>query len=378
MTKNTDNHQQLNDILDHASVSKTVYALVMPETEAVVDMVIDGQSEGQSEGQNNDTKAQGRQNYHSIFREAWTQKQDTVHEFFFKTWKSWTAPILEFDDAALSFHYPVNGASEALRETIYAYGVKARELDFSPTIHMFEGEYEGFSAYAEAAGIRVKYHKRSLWKQAIPHIGPYDQFYISQPSAIDGMVWDDFENFTAQLNTQQPNADLMLDLTYVGCVAKQFEINATSPNIAAIFFSLSKPAGAYYHRIGGLLSRDEYPGLFGNKWFKNLTSLSIGTKFMQTHGVYELPRKYRPVQQSVTDDVNAALGLSLKPADVYLLAGSVPSQKPSALEKYLTRGCAGEEIVRVCLTPRMAHMIDPKLNPHVQARYHETLKPQQP
>lgn len=166
----------------------------------------------------------------------------------------------------------------------------------------------------------------------------------------------------------------MLDLTYVGCVAKAFQVKADYPNIESIFFSLSKPAGAYYHRIGGILSRTEYPGLFGNKWFKNLMALLVGTEFMKAYGVHELPTKYTDVQMQAVHQANQALGLHLVPSDVFLLGTMPPRTNPSDLERYLTRGSAGEDLVRVCLTPTMAHIIDPKLNTTVRARPHEGLQ----
>jgi hypothetical protein len=166
----------------------------------------------------------------------------------------------------------------------------------------------------------------------------------------------------------------MLDVTYVGCVGREFNVNATHSNIPAVFFSLSKPCGAYYHRIGGMLSKEEYPGLFGNKWFKNLLALNIGTEMMKTNGVQELPRKYSAVQQQALAQTNKELGLNLSASDVYLLGTTPPSNAPSDLERYLTRGSDGEELVRVCLTPTMSSIIDPKINSAVRARPHESLK----
>jgi hypothetical protein len=48
-----------------------------------------------------------------------------------------------------------------------------------------------------------------------------------------------------------------------------------------------------------------------------------------------------------------------------------PSDPPSDLEQFLLRGPQDEALVRVCVTARMAHHIDPKLTPRVQARYYE-------
>lgn len=359
--KNMSATATLQELLAQAGVSKIIYALVTPETEAVVDRVLDG------------TAADGRERYHHMFREAWTQKQDAVHEAFFEEWVAWTAPIVQWNAADFPYRYPLSGASEGLREAIHAYGARARSSGFEPTIHIFEGEYEGYAAYARAASIPCEVHPRSQWRQAIQSVRGTDQWYLSHPSAIDGLVWNDYDAFVQELAERSPRTQLMLDLTYVGCVARPFQVRASYPNIATIFFSLSKPAGVYYHRIGGMFAREEYLGLFGNKWFKNLTSLAIGTEFMRQHDVYALPRRYRAIQERVLVEIREELGLRLQPADVMLLGVGAPNSPPSALETFLMRGARDEVVVRVCLTPRMAHHIDPKLNPTVQARTYERL-----
>lgn len=356
------NYDKLNAVLKNAGVSKTIYSLLMPETEAIVDGIL---------GDNDSTL---REKFRNAYRAAWTQKQDAMHEEFFKTWKQWNSPIVQADWDQFPFMYPTNGASEGLRDAIQTYGAKARTEGFEPTIHVFDGEYEGFSAYAAAAGIRVQTHNRKNWQTVLDEIGPNDQFYLSHPSAIDGNIWEDYDVFAQSVCEAQPDAQLMLDLTYVGCVGKQFNVKADYPNIPVVFFSLSKPAGAYYHRIGGVLSREAYPGLFGNKWFKNLMALQVGTEFMKKHDVYELPKKYRDVQEKAVEAANRNLGLSLMPSDAFNLAWQYSSGQPSDLERYLTRGSEGEELVRVCLTPTMARIIDPKLNPTVLASSHEGLE----
>ena len=340
--------------LDDAGVSKTVYALVMPESEAVANAVIA------------DNGTQAREDLLDMHRAAWTHKQDATHEEFFSTWQGWSSPIVSADWSAFPHIYPSCGASEALREAINAYGTKAFAEGRKPVIHIFEGEYEGFAAYAQAAHIEVKTHRRDRWQEALDDIGPGEQFYLSQPSAIDGNVWDDYDAFARSLNEAQPAAELMLDLTYVGCVAREFTVKADYPNIPAVFFSLSKPAGAYYHRIGGCLSREPYGGLYGNMWFKNLLSLRIGTEFMRKYGVYDLPRKYRPVQEQAaaiaSEKLGRKLGVTLSAPDVMLLATAKPTEAPSELETLLTRGSGDEAVVRMCVTPTMAYLIDPRLN----------------
>jgi hypothetical protein len=354
--------ERVQQLLVDSGVSKIVYALVMPETEATIDDVLDGNWDGL-----------GRNGYHHRFREAWTQKQDAAHEAFFSRWLEWVRPIVALDRNSFPYCYPTAGASEGLREVIHAYGARSRQEGFEPTIHLFEGEYEGFAAYARAAAIPVVVHRRSHWFASLDKLRATDQFYVSQPSAIDGMVWQDFDAFANEMYRKQPTAELMLDLSYVGCVPRSFHVDANHPNIAAVFLSLSKPAGVYYHRIGGMFARDEVLGLFGNKWFKNVSSLAIGTTFMERYSVHELPRKYAPIQQRVIDTINTQLHTNLSPADIFLLGVGPSSETPTDLERFLLRGPSQEAVVRVCLTAKMAYEIDPKLNPTVFPRYYEQI-----
>jgi hypothetical protein len=409
----TTSHEKLNAVLESAGVSKTIYALVMPETESTVDRILDGgdrlemvtgalkeyfasaadPTDVEAMGRFvSDRLAAGRETYHSMYREAWTQKQDRMHEEFFETWKLWSAEIIEADWNQFPFMYPTAGASEGLRAAIEEYGNRARAAEFRPTIHVFEGEYDGFDALANAAYIPVKKHNRADWRSALSRIGPHDQFYISQPSAIDGNVWPDFDEFARALCETHPSAQLMLDVTYVGCVARSFRFKADYPNIPAVFFSLSKPAGGYYYRIGGCLTRkrlpedpafpdmekinhgEKYQGLFGNKWFKILLALRLGTEMMKRFGVHELPQKYAAVQIRAIEQVNRNLGLELAPSDAFMLACMPLRSNPSALEYQFKRGPQGNETVRVCLTSTIAGLIDPRLNTQVRARAHEGLE----
>lgn len=349
-------HERLNALLADKGVSKTVYTYVMPETEAAFDALLD----------------QDRAALRDMYREAWTQKQDGMHEEFFATWKKWSSPVVGLNSDDYPFVYTTGGASEALREVIYAYGHLARIERFSPTIHVFEGDYEGFSAYAQAAGIPVVAHNRCTWRETLPKIGAKDQVYFSQPSAIDGNVWPECDAFVSEVYRTQPEAQIMLDVTYVGCVGRSFRVETSSPNIRAVIFSLSKPMGIYYHRIGGMLSRVAYPGLFGNKWFKNLLSLRLGTLMMQRHTVHELPARYALIGQTpAVFEARERLGLDLQSADVYMLAVGKPSGRMPELEQYLLRGGKGEEMVRLCLTPTIARLVNPALDSTVRARPHE-------
>lgn len=330
-----------------AGCSGTIYSLVMPESEAALAAVIDD-----------------RAAFLDLYREAWTQKQDAMHHAYFNHWLDWSEPVLELDAADFPFRYPTAGASEGIFKLMSEYAADCRSKGVEPSIHMFEGEYEGFPAFAASLQLPVVRHPRSDWQRVAAEAVPdHAQFWISQPSAIDGSVWPHFEAFAAALADASPTAELVPDLTYVGSVARDYRIGLTASNIQSLVFSHSKPFGGYYHRVGGVLARRERPSLFGNRWFKNLLSLAWGTEMMRCHAVHDLPRKYRPVQEEAVRLVGASLGVQLAAADVSLLATASWNDQVPPLLQTVGRGCEEERVVRLCVTAAMASLIDPAMAP---------------
>lgn len=331
----------LNHILLDAGASKTVYALVTPETESAKDALLGNRGSAT------------RNAYLDLFREAWTSKQDALHEEFFDGWHRWSQPVVDLDRSRFPFYYPCNGASEPIRHLIFKWAVDNSLYvagDPQP-IHFFKGEYEGYKAMAEAALTGWTEHNREDWRNIPTSFIGGERFFISAPSAIDGNVWEDFNAFLQAM----PPRTVAVDCTYVGAVPEiaikeRFNLNADS--VHSIIFSLSKPFGVYYDRIGGIFTRKEDPGLFGNKWFKNLTSLKLGTTLMEKHDVFSLPHQYAEMQRLATASASQGLGFDFSPSDVFLLANS-DDQADTPMANYLRR--AGK--LRICVTPGIAEII---------------------
>jgi histidinol-phosphate/aromatic aminotransferase/cobyric acid decarboxylase-like protein len=248
-----------------------------------------------------------------------------------------------------------------LFHVIAAYGNRARGQSFHSEVHIFAGEYEGYKAYAEACGIAVVEHPRADWEAVGRSLPDTALFCLSQPSAIDGNVWPEANAFSGLLAASNGRPRLLLDVTYVGAIAEPpaARIAGDSPAVLAIVFSLSKPFGVYYDRIGGVLCRDSMPSLFGNQWFKNLASLQLGTALLERHDVFDLPRRYRTVQREAAVQIGDRLGLTLSPSDVCVLAQADPkATRDLELAAFLRRP-AGDPTasLRLCLTPAMAEMI---------------------
>lgn len=312
--------------------------------------------------------------------EDWMKVEGHIHDAFFKQWFQWTSPVLSLNSKAFPFQRPTAGASEGIRAAIEHYGATARRDRFEPEVHTFTGEYEGFPSYARAAYIDTKAHNRSHWHIAIEELKKASKdkpvlFCLSHPSAIDGSVWPDYDDFMKTLARECPNVKVLLDLTYVGLVAKDYHVNADYPNVQHVVFSLSKPAGSYYNRIGGFISREEFPPLYGHKWFLNMDSLKVGTEFMRKFGIRELPQKYAKqdqiavaqIWQRAKDAVVQGEGdyrlPKLRPSDVWGIAVGEPSSDASMLERSLTRGTGDYRTVRVCTTPTLSYLIASELAP---------------
>jgi hypothetical protein len=343
---------ELDRRVKSAGASKTVYALVTPQTEAAKNFVL---------GNCNAGPDAARRHYLEQFRDAWTGKQFASHEAFIERWMAWASAVVAIDAAGFRWRYPTAGASEALFHVIAAYGNRARSERFDPQVHVFAGEYEGYRAYAEACGINVVEHARADWEAVARSVPATALFCLSQQSAIDGNVWPQANAFLALLAAGTDRPRVLLDVTYVGAIAEPpaAPIAADASAVLALVFSLSKPFGVYHDRIGGVLSRDPMPSLFGNQWFKNLTSLQLGAALLERHDVFDLPCRYKSVQRDAAARIGGRLGLTLSPSDVYVLAHAAPKSTPDrALASFLRRPAGDcEARLRLCLTPTMAEMI---------------------
>jgi hypothetical protein len=351
-----------------AGVSGTIYALVMPESEAALAQVVDGCDRSLLLHDPAALDAARRACWFDRYREPWTQKQDALHEGYFDRWLAWAAPVVDVEGAAFPYRYPSAGASEGIYKLIAEHGARIRDAGGNPGIHVFDGEYEGFAAFAAALSLPLVRHRRDDWRSVPGDVPAGAQFWLSQPSAIDGRVWPHFEAFVAQMAIDAPQAAVIPDLTYVGSVATPYRIALDSPNIPAFVISHSKPFGGYYHRVGGVFARTESASLFGNRWFKNLQSLAWGVEMMTRHDVFALPRRYAPVQAAACAQAGTRLGISgLRPADVILLATAPPPPRPSPLIASVLRGEGSDRVVRLCLTPAMTVLIDPTMAPMMAA-----------
>lgn len=285
--------------------------------------------------------------------------QDGFNKIFTEQYKNWTKDlVIGLDDFPHS--YPTAGSSEALRESIIELAAVARNKGDIINIHTFQGEYEGVRSYASSVSIPMIEHANRNLDNLLnaSNLRAKDIFYISYPSSIDGNIWPDLNKFLDLMHTK--GVRVLLDLTYVGAYIGKQTVMANHPAIECVYFSLSKSFGVYYHRVGGVFSRNPLNLLVGNKWFKNTFSMALGTDLMQQFRPNDIASFYSRIQQALTWYVNSKLNLKLQPSDVFLIA----QQKISPAEhatlpatlKMLCRPTDNSYILRACLQPLLDYL----------------------
>ena len=193
-----------------AGASGTIYSLVMPESEAALAAIVDD-----------------RDGHFDMYREPWSQKQDDMHVAYFDKWTQWSRPVVDFPADLFPFRYPTAGASEGIFKIMAEYLATSRRDGRDPSIHIFDGEYEGFPAYAASLGMAVVRHDRQDWRTVASAMPEGAMFWISQPSAIDGMVWSDFPDFidrmAAELAADGAALDALIALEKPDLVVPEIE-----------------------------------------------------------------------------------------------------------------------------------------------------------
>ncbi|HKB02549.1 MAG TPA: hypothetical protein VKD90_10040 [Gemmataceae bacterium] len=317
--------------LQALGVSKTVYGYLYPEVEEVMARTF------------RDPKLI------EIQRRGYTQRQDPMGQSFIDTYMGWTRDILNIDADRFRFVYPSAGSAEAIRESI-AVQATANRARGKTTLHMFDGDYEGYVAYARAHGVNIVLHERDGYAGSLRDVGEGDTFYISQPSAIDGNLWGGYDRFMTWLAAHQPRLGVFVDLAYLGTLTNGTARIATHfQNIRGLFFSLSKAFGIFYQRIGGMFSDREWPSLYANRlWFKNLVNLTLGEELMRQFPPHALPARYHPVQMAVVASLRERFGADVEASDSVLLAHQPAREPLLPVQREL---CRTRSVVRYCLTP---------------------------
>jgi histidinol-phosphate/aromatic aminotransferase/cobyric acid decarboxylase-like protein len=300
---------------------KTIYSLYFPEVRHQLDELWN-------------TKP------HYLFDNNFNGQQEGKEIELLKVWSKWVSSNVIFSEQDFKHQYVTAGSSEAIREFINNCSINNKRLI------LFENDYEGYKAFAESS--KCKYVIVDRDQFASFSFIERDVVIFSNPSSIDGKYWINYDKFCNYILINHPSVEIALDLCYVGICVNDVLINCNYKNIRTIFFSLSKVFGVYFHRIGGVFSKDELLGLVGNKWFKNMFSLEFGILLMKTFKVNELSLKYKNYKQEVEKTIETEFNIKIKENDVLILSYS---------DDYLTEFCRGLK-TRICITPALLKKID--------------------
>jgi len=291
----------------------------------------------------------------AMFQNPHKRTQDKLHELFFETYIEWSRSAVNIVSGHYPNQYPTSGSNEAIRESIAYHASNMRAQNLKPKIHIFNGEYEGYRAHAESHSVEVISHDRGNYEESLSqNLNAHEPFYLSAPSGIDGNIWHGYDGFLTHLENEHPDSRLMLDLAYLNTTAKTPIIRTDSSIIDAIFVSMSKSfPGTYYDRIGGVFSKSDIPGLFGNKWFKNLHGLLLGINLMMNSKLGEIPTHMQGLQTQVINSLKPTIGDDVRASDVTFIATQPIPTSPTSIQKMLTR--AGQ--IRYCLTPSLTRLL---------------------
>ena len=217
-------------------------------------------------------------------------------------------------------------------------------------LYQFDGEYQGFRAYADAVGRpMITVEDMDDLMHSMPGV-----VWLSNPQSKNGMIMQ--PEMIKEIGTRHR---IVMDLAYMGMTKKPLNVDLTNPAIMAVVGSLSKPFGLYYYRIGFCYSRWNIPSLYGTKWFKNALSIKLAEAVLEeatTKKWGAFKDKYFKLQGAAVKDVNGLFGITdrgglgkdAKPSDVWLLAyAPLRDTNPQDLAPFKR----GNQNYRFCLTP---------------------------
>lgn len=315
--------------------SKTVYSIYWPKTQVLFEVFCKNIN-------------------HENFKYTWTKHQDKIGPDFLDKWSQWATPCLKFDRKHLSYAYCTAGSSEAIREVIVNLNTHNKK------IIVFKGEYEGYSAIANAINMPVISVCRDNWLQELTDVKNFDDkvFFISNPSSIDGCFWSDFENFLKFCESHQ--ISVYLDATYLGLAFSPVCLDLTKKAcVKGIFFSLSKVFGCYYHRIGGVFLNKENPLLYGNMWFKSIPSITFGMELLNNHTLEEVYNRYGILQKEVAQSFIKEFKLeTLNLSDVpLLLTLDISEMSKMGLQPIDFQRDLESNKIRLCISPEIEKIL---------------------
>lgn len=229
---------------------------------------------------------------------------------FITTWIKWTASTLKLT-SNLKHEYITNGSSEALREYIWSLKKQNKRL------LIFKGDDPRYIKYAINSGIEYEYIDRSHYSSF--HYHKNDTVLYSNPSYIDGNIWEKAEHFQTMLFKKSVHITTLVDTALLGCsFNKKDQIKLNFSNIEAVFFSLANSFGIINFRLGGVLSTRPIDGLNEDFYFKNSFTINLAMHLMQQFPVNHFAKKFKTKVKQIQQKLHKEQ-LFLKTTDVWFI-----------------------------------------------------------
>ena len=210
----------------------------------------------------------------------------------------------------LAHRYPHHGSSQAM----FTLMAEWKAQGTLSSIAVLEGEYEGYSAYAESLKIPIQTFKHL--SDASYQNG--QTWFVSNPSALDGN-WIEDDTWNKFL---QDGHDVVVDAAYVG-LTKERPLDVSAPNIRAVLTSPSKIFGVFRYRNTGIaFTREPVAAMYGTKWFKDIPALLTTLSLYETFAPAELPNTYQPTQTTLCRRLSELVEVDVTPSDVLLLGNT--------------------------------------------------------
>lgn len=245
------------------------------------------------------------------------------------------APGLD-DAAARPWRYPLHGSASGIGLLL---GHLKHRLHLGE-IRVLAGDYEGYAAQAASYGLACR---AGTLEEMLATSG--DTWFVSNPSARDGVALDD-----AVVAEAARRHRLVLDVAYLGLAGRHPV--AVPEDTWAVLWSLSKPWGLFWKRVGALACAEEVPGAYSTRWFKDPERLAAALAVVSRHDAAAMSERYRFAQHAALEAL-AQLGVQARASDTLLLVLAERDGTDPALWAELAHAerVPGSGVSRVCVTP---------------------------
>lgn len=242
----------------------------------------------------------------------------------------------------LGHRYPLHGSAAGIG-VLLAHLRVTHGVD---RIGVLAGDYEGYAAQAAHHGIDVVTLSADDARRARGQT-----LFVSTPFAATGEPLDD--SFVAELCARNR---VIVDVAYHGLAGpRPLPVPASA---YALLWSLSKPYGLFWRRVGMLACSEPVDAAYGTRWFKDPERLWQAAHVVRAHAAHDMADRYRWAQTAAVDWL-AAQGLPARPASVALLATVARADCTAAQWARVARfeRIAGSGVARLTLTPLMERLL---------------------